>query len=324
MRTIKLDQKYSVVLTPTLPFNFDATLHKPSHFPSSDCSWEKGKYWITMLWHREYLGLKFENKGIVNKPKVKLTIYSQKPLGKEFIKNVIPEIEWRFNLRSDISEFCKKFKDDKALEPVLRKWKGMRPAAANSFYETLIIYFVLQNAVVRRSVQMLENLFKRFGKKVRFDNKVLSTFWPPQIINKVSEQTLRDLKLGYRAKFIKKISEQFTQGEIDEFAMREMPTEKLRKEVLKIYGIGSASLQYILFEDFYRYDFIETIAPWEQKILSRLLYNKKLVPIEKIVNDADKKWGRWKNLALHYIWEDIFWQRKQGKRIPWLDKEIRL
>ncbi len=90
----------------------------------------------------------------------------------------------------------------------------MRPVAANSFYETIIIYIVLQNAVVRRSVQMLENLFKRFGKKVKFDNKILSTFWTPEEINKVPEKTLRNLKLGYRAKFLKKISSQFVKKEI--------------------------------------------------------------------------------------------------------------
>jgi len=170
---------------------------------------------------------------------------------------------------------------------------------------------------------MLKNIFNRFGKKVKFDNKTLSSFWPPKTISKISERTLRDLKLGYRAKFIKRVSEQFVKGEIDEFKMRQMPTEELRKECLKIYGVGPASLQYILFEDFYRYDFIETIAPWEQKILSKLLYNKKLVSIEKIIKDADKRWGKWKNLALHYIWEDIFWQRRH-KKIDWLEKEIRL
>jgi hypothetical protein len=36
------------------------------------------------------------------------------------------------------------------------------------------------------------------------------------------------------------------------------------------------------------------------------------------------KWGDWANLAASYIWEDIFWQRKQGKKIDWLEKEIRL
>ncbi|MFA5966971.1 MAG: hypothetical protein WC805_00430 [Patescibacteria group bacterium] len=208
-KIIPLNHRTIVQLVPVSPYNFDATIHKPSHFPSSDNEWEKGKYWITMRWKGQNLGLKLENEGTTKKPKLKLNVYSQKPLTKDFIATLIPEIEWRFNLKSDISEFSNKFEDDEVLGPVLKKWKGMKPVAANSLYETLMIYIVLQNATVRRTAQMLENLFNKFGKQVSFGNKVLYTFWEPQDIEKVSEEDLRVLKLGYRAKFIKKISQQF-------------------------------------------------------------------------------------------------------------------
>lgn len=320
---LNLNKKLSVILRPNSPYNFDATIHKPSHFPSSDNEWAKGKYWTTMLWRGKYLGLKLANKGTVNKPKLKLTIYSQNVLSKKYIAGLIPEIEWRFNLKSDISEFDKKFKKDKTLGPIINKWRGMKPVAANSFYETIVIYIVLQNAVVRRSVQMLENLFKRFGKKVKFDNKILSTFWIPEAINKVPEKTLRNLKLGYRAKFLKKISSQFVRKEIDELKMRTINKEELKKEALKLYGIGPASVEYLLFEDFYHYDALEIIPPWEQKIMSKLLFNKKLVSAKKILNFFRKRYPGWEKLAFHYLWEDIFWKRKTQK-IDWLEKEIRL
>ena len=322
-KTINLNKKFSVILKPTQPYNFDATIHKPSHFPSSDNEWGKGKYWITMVWKGKYLGLKLEDRGTITKPEIKLIVYSKTVLPKEYKKTLIPEIEWRFNLKSDISEFSKKFKKDKVLDPLFKKWEGMKPAAANSFYETLIIYIVLQNATVRRTHQMLENLFNRFGKKVRFDNKILSTFWEPQIIAKTPEQTLRDLKLGYRAKFLKKISGHFAKGEIDEFEIREMSKDVLKKEALKLYGIGPASVEYLLFEDFYHCDHLVTIPPWEQKIMSRLLFNKKLVSTKKILDFFRKRYKGWEKLAFHYIWEDIFWKRKT-QHIDWLEKEIRL
>jgi len=322
-KTTVLNRSFSVVLKPTPPFNFDAAIHKPSHFPSSDNVWEKGKYWITMVWKDNVFGLKLENKGAVSKPRIGLTVYSRDSVQKETKKEIIREIEWRFNIKSDIGEFCRKFKNDKYLKEPLKRWRGMRPVAANSLYETLIIYIVLQNSVIRRTVQMLENLFNSFGKKIEFDGKVLSAFWEPKRLDKVSEQKLRDLKLGYRAKFIKKLSSQFSDGEIDEFAMRKMPNEEIRKEILKLYGIGPASVEYLLFEDFYRYDAFSTVPPWEQKILSRLLYKKQLVSARKILYDAAKNWGEWKKLAIHYIWEDIFWRRKNEK-IDWLEKEIRL
>lgn len=37
-------------LRPTAPFNFDATPHKPDHFPSADTAWEPGVRWQTMRW----------------------------------------------------------------------------------------------------------------------------------------------------------------------------------------------------------------------------------------------------------------------------------
>ena len=318
-----LNKTKSFILKPKAPYNFDANFHKPSHFPSSDNIWEKGKYWITMFWKSKRLGLKFENLGTIQKPKIKVSIYSQKPLSKDFVNELIPEIKWRFNFDQDVSEFCKEFKNDKFLGPAIKKWKGMKPIAANSLYETLIIYIVLQNATVRRSVQMLENLFDKFGRKVKYNGKTLSTFWEPKEMLKVTEKELRDLKVGYRAKFFLKISKQFAKGEIDEFSLRKMPKEEIKKEMLKLYGIGPASIEYLLFEDFYFLDTLETIPPWEQKIMSRLIFNKKLVPVKKILDFFKRRYKGYEKLAFHYLWEDLFWQRKH-KHIEWLEKEIRL
>jgi len=199
----------------------------------------------------------------------------------------------------------------------------MKPIAANSLYETLIIYLVLQNATVRRSVQMLENLFDRFGGKEKFDGRILSTFWEPKDMARSTEQEIRDLKVGYRSKFFTKITEQFVNKEINELALRKMSKEEVKKEMLKFYGIGSASVEYLLFEDFYFLDSLETIPPWEQKIMSRLIFNQKLVSAKEILEFFEKRYAGWEKLAFHYIWEDIFWKRKY-QHIEWLEKEIRL
>lgn len=322
-KILVLNEKKILILEPKAPYNFDANFHKPSHFPSSDNVWQKGKYWITMIWQGQELGLKFENIGTISKPKIRVNIYSQKTLPKVFVDNIIPEIRWRFNFDLDIREFCQKFTKDKIFGPAIKRWKGMKPIAANSLYETLIIYIVLQNATVKRSVQMLENLFNKFGKKVKFDGKVFSTFWPPARMAKSTEQALKELKVGYRAKFFMKITGQFTSKKIDELALRKTSKDEVKREMLKLYGIGPASVEYLLFEDFYFCDSLETIPPWEQKIMSKLVFNRKLVSANKILHFFRRKYSGWEKLAFHYIWEDIFWKRKH-EHIEWLEKEIRL
>jgi len=228
-KNLALNKKKSIILEPKALYNFDANFHKPSHFQSSDNIWEKGRCWITMIWKSRRLGLKFEDIGTVNEPKIKINIYSSKELSRDFVDSLIPEIRWRFNFDQDISEFCRRFKNDKVLGSIINEWQGMKPIAANSLYETLIIYLVLQNATVRRSVQMLENLFDRFGEKAKYDGRILSNFWEPKNMAKSTEQEIRDLKVGYRAKFLMKITEQFANKEINEFTLRKMSKEEVKK-----------------------------------------------------------------------------------------------
>ena len=118
------------------------------------------------------------------------------------------------------------------------------------------------------------------------------------------------------------LTKQFANKEIDEFELRKKSRDEVRREILKLYGIGPASVEYLLFGDFYFLDALETIPPWEQKILSRLLFNKKSVPSQKILNFF-KRYKPYEKLAFHYIWEDLFWKRKH-EHIDWLEKEIRL
>lgn len=276
-----------------------------------------------MVWQGKRLGMRFENRGAIGKPRISLTIHSQTRLSRDFLGGLLPEIGRRFNFDQDISEFCREYRDDKFLGSSIKRWRGMKPVAANSLYETLVIYVVLQNATVRRSVQMLENLFDRFGSKVGFDGKVLYAFWEPKDMAKATEDELRELKVGYRAKFFAKITEQFVNKTVDEFALRKMPKDQVRKDMQKLYGVGPASVEYLLFEHFYFLDALEKIPRWEQKIMSRLLFNRRLVSAEKILNFFRSRYEGYEKLAFHYIWEDLFWRRKH-QHIEWLEKEIRL
>lgn len=324
MKVIALSNKASITIRPKAPFNFDGTVYIPQHFPTPDSEWKRGTLWQSMNFNGIVLGLKMADKGSTNRPKINLAIYSERKLSKEYTKSVINELNWRYGFGEDLMEFFDTFKNDKFLKPVFRKWKGMRSSCMNSLYEFLIISIVLQNATVRRTVQMMNNLLNKYGKKVVFDGKELAVYWEPHELGKISELELRELKVGYRAKMIKRISNDFCDGKINEFKLRKMPDEEARKEITKLYGVGPATAQNILAEYLRRHNILDLKGRvWEQKIFSRILFNKKLVPPEKILKELDKRYEKWKGLAFHYIFTDLFWRHKE-KKIEWLEKEIRL
>ena len=158
-KSIILDKKKSATLTPQSPYNFNYTFHKPSHFPTQNIKWEKNIFYQSFIFKNKYCGLKYENKGTIAKPKIKLSIYYKDKLNKKQITEIINEVKWRYDFETDFSEFFNKFKKDRILKDIIKKFKGMRISCDYSLYEFLIVCIVLQNATVRRSVQMMQNLF---------------------------------------------------------------------------------------------------------------------------------------------------------------------
>lgn len=313
-----------IALKPIPPFNFDGTVYVPHYFPTPDYEWESGRIWRTLNCNGQLLGLKMENKGLTDRPEIKVTIFSEVKLSGKRMRKVVDELNWRYGLDEDIADFFQRFKNDRFLKPAFQRWNGMRANCADSLYELLVISIVLQNATVRRTVQMMNNLFNTYGTKLRFDNKELFAYWSPEDLNGVKEEDLRVLKVGYRAKMIKRVSEAFENGEIDELKLRSMSTQDAEKELMKLYGVGPATAEILLGGYLRRYDIFALKGRiWEQKILSRIMFGKKLVSPDKIVNEFNERYGKWRGLAFHYIFTDLFWKHRE-KKIHWLEKEIRL
>lgn len=319
-----LHQSKSIEVKPKPPFNFDGTFCKPSNFPMPDHYYEPGTYWRSLRVNSNIYGIKINNTGRIDKPEVLISVYYKPGLINDEVFNlIINEVSFRFDLNSDYSEFTNKFHDDEIIGSSIRKLKGMRVASPYSLYEFLIVTTVLQNTVVRRSVQMMNNLFNKFGAQITFDDKQVFAFWPVEIINESSEEELRNLKVGYRAKTFKRQAQEFAEDRIDIKYLRKMNKTELRKNLLKIYGIGPATVQYLMFEQFHHFDICEYIPPWEQKIYSKLLFNQTLVDTDKILKKIKNKWGKWHMLALHYLFENLFWI-KNTKKIEWLEALIEL
>jgi N-glycosylase/DNA lyase len=322
MRPMILSGKTTFTITPSSPFNFDGTFNKPSHYPTDLDHWEPGRYWETMRVGERLFGIRIRDRGTVSKPGIEVSIFYNGKISGEEKDAIGRELRWHFDLDADLSEFNAMVKRDKRFSHVFKRWVGTRISGTNLYDEMMIMVF-LQNATIRRTVQMTNALLSKYGTRLRFDGKEIFAFWVPRDMEKVSEQELRDMKVGYRAKFIKRLSHDFVEGKIDGQELRRLDKEQAKKMLLGLYGVGPETAGTLLFGECHVYDTFDHIAPWQQKIYSMLFYNKKMVPVKRIQNDIKRQYGKYSMLAVHYIWEDIFWKRKT-QHIPWLEKEIRL
>jgi hypothetical protein len=92
-----------------------------------------------------------------------------------------------------------------------------------------------------------------------------------------------------------------------------------------LYGVGRASVGYILTDVFHGFDELTHISPWEQWIYSRLLFSTPVeepAPVSTLLHRM-ASWSPWRALAVHYLWEDLFWRHKT-EGVDWLGPLIRL
>ena len=323
---ISLKHSNLIVLHPTSPFHFDATLFKPDHFPSPDNAWQPGIRWQTMRWADVPLGLKFEKGGTLEQPEIYLHVYAAEPLDAAYLERLVMEIRFRYNLDLDLTPFYDRFDHDEHLGPIISRWRGMRELNCNSLYEYLIITIVLQNATVRRSVTMLQNLLQQYGDLLAYDEQRLYCFWEPKTIARRTDAELRALKVGYRAKSILRVTEAFSSRKVDEHELRQKLYDVQRQTLLDLYGVGPASVGYILSAVFHHLDELQHISPWEQKIYSKLFLgcdSLEPTPVKDLIAFLTNRYGGYRAISIHYFWEDLFWQWKNGMA-EWLNEFIKL
>lgn len=318
---LQLTASVDTVLYPSAPFNFAATFYKPSHFPSPDVGFSAGVYRQSLRWDGQWYGLRCTDSGTVDQPAIALRIYyDPEQMLQPPVEAIVTELRFRFDLDTDLTGFVELCGNDPMLHEPVAHLRGMRVSTPYSLYEFLVIGTVLQNTVIRRSIAMLHSLFERYGTWLAFDDVQLCGFWDPATIAAASEPELRELKVGYRSRILRRQAQECLY--VDPVAWRALETPDLRRSLLAIYGIGPATVQYVLFEVFHRYECCEYLPPWERAIFSHLLFGNATVDGVTLVMEVEQRYDKWRMLALHYLFEDLF-RRHAQEPVEWLTPMIR-
>lgn len=304
---------------PKKPFNFQMTFEKPSHFRSVLTVWQGERYYQGIFLDHKVFGISVSEK---REGVLLIEVFGKRIPKATEIECLKEELIFRFDLSGDISDFFKKFKNDEMLKSAMKCMFGAKPSCAYNLYEFLIVSTLLQNTVVGRTISMLDNLISNYGRALIFDGVKVGVLFEPEKMSDVSEESLRGLKIGYRAKNIKRISDIFVRDKTLENRLRKMNKEGVRKELLKIYGVGTQTVEYLLFEYFHHYDALDHISPWEGKILGKIIFDRKDTQPNKILRFLNRRYGTWRALAAHYLFENLFW-RHRNESVGWLSEEIR-
>ena len=84
----------------------------------------------------------------------------------------------------------------------------------------------------------VESMCESFGRPLALDGRVRNTFPSAEALSEAGEQPLRELRLGFRAKYVAAAAETVAAGRIDLFALREASYEETLAELTTLPGVG--------------------------------------------------------------------------------------
>lgn len=107
-------------------------------------------------------------------------------------------------------------------------------------WENLISFICSSNNNIKRISQMCDNLCLHFGKFIANHEGIDYYTFPTAkaLAQPGTEEKLRDLSFGYRAKYIYKTAQMVHSSNQDLFKLRELRYEEAHAELLKFTGVG--------------------------------------------------------------------------------------
>lgn len=324
--TTPMVEVYARPFTVEAPFDAEATLNKPSHFPSPIEARGNRVYQFVAEVCGFTCGCTVEYEDERND--VNITLYQ--PQGSDTDKVdyslAIAEIQRRLGLKADLEGYEAIWRRDAILSALPCRMIGARPSSPFSLFEFLIICTLLQNTGVRRTVQMMNTLTLQFGTRYILPSEhVIWGLGRPSQLAQVGEARLREQKLGYRAKTLTRLAQFFIDRPTFADDLLTEPDPAVYVQMLRsIYGVGPASVGYIGFEWLKSLDLFDHVSPWEHRILSRALLGSQDMNSLELIHFCKERWAPFTMLAVHALFESIFWQREKGGGPEWLDALIRL
>ena len=221
-------------------------------------------------------------------------------LNKTERKEVADNVTWMFGLDMDFSRFYAASRGEPKLALAKKRALG-RVLRSPTLFEDVIKTILTTNTLWGATKNMTLKLVNEFGDSIQEDS-TKKAFPTPEAIASSSPEVLKEkIRVGYRAPAIHQLAARIASGAFDLEALKtsELPTLALRKELLKINGVGpyaAANLLLIMG----RSDFIP-VDSWALKLVSHEWYRGK--PITgKEVEKRFEKWGEFKGLAF-WFWD---------------------
>lgn len=235
--------------------------------------------------------------------------------------NSFPEIEnWQqhvFRLDDKYDEIIKEIsRKDRIIGNITKEYSGLRIMRQKPI-QCIISFLCSSNNNIPRIRLILQNLSRKFGKKIEWNDNTFYTFPTLKMLSCISQAELLQCGFGYRAEYVRKTVKSILDQEINMKIIRESDYAKSKQEILKLSGVGEKIADCILLFSFDKMEAfpIDTwiiklfqkklshiiISDWELKIKDKITPNQYKLVSKKI----REHYGKYSGYAQQFLYYSI-------------------
>lgn len=164
-------------------------------------------------------------------------------------------------------------------------------------FETVMEYIISANNGVPQIANALNNIAKKYGKKVMFNNKEYYLFPQYKDLKDVTIEEFRECKVGFRDKYLKAMIDKLNNNEIDLDEFYNLNTKEALDKFMQNVGIGPKVASCILLFAYQKYD-VFPIDTWVKKVMK----NDYEIEGERNIREfATKTYGKYSGIAIQYL-----------------------
>jgi N-glycosylase/DNA lyase len=254
-------------------------------------------------WNKElngsYTGVA-KNK-ILNIEKKDETIFFNNTSKKDFLEIWVDY----FDLNRDYSIIKNHIRDEK-LDDIIEFGKGIRILDQDE-WETLVSFIISANNRILMIKRVIENLSQKYGDYIgTYKGNKYYSFPTSEKLNLTTENEIRMMKTGFRAKYIKDAAEIVSNDKDWLYSLKGLNYDTALEEIKKIKGVGDKVGNCILLFSMNKYEAFP-VDIWMKRIMGEI-YGIKGKP-EDIRKKSEKIYGKYSGFAQQYL----FYYASQGK-----------
>ncbi len=193
---------------------------------------------------------------------------------------------------------------DDNIQKSLKNSSGLRHLNQD-FFECLISYIISANNNIPRISKSVNEISKRYGKKVMFENEEYYLFPTIDELKDVTIEDYRNCGVGFRDKYLYSTVNMIINDNIELEKLKKYDTLKLKKILLSFKGVGNKVADCILLFSCGKSE-VFPIDVWVEKVMKKLYFdNKEDVTKTQILEYACTNFKQYSGIVQQHLFYNI-------------------